>query len=68
MSKRHSHHANQSSFYSALSHEEEYRVVQQDLVRVIILNSIYLAGILALFYFNKNEHFLEQWFSKLVKF
>jgi hypothetical protein len=43
----------------------EYAVVGHDLVRVIVLNIIYLAGILVLYYTNRNTHYLENFFSRV---
>lgn len=46
----------------------EYSIIQRDLLRVIILNVLYLAGILILYYTNKNTHYLEQWFNNVFHF
>lgn len=43
----------------------EYRVISKDLIRVIVLNVIYLAGLLAVYYTNNQQHYLEHWFGKL---
>jgi hypothetical protein len=44
---------------------EEYRIIKHDLVRVVILNALFLAGILALYYTNAKTHYLEQWFNQI---
>ena len=44
----------------------EHVIIKHDLFKVIVLNVIYLAGLLVLFYFNQKSHFLEAWFSKLM--
>lgn len=46
----------------------EYRIIKFDLVKVVILNVVYLAAILTLYYTNKNTHYLENWFAKLLHF
>jgi hypothetical protein len=55
--------ANQNS-----EHAEEYKIIKHDLLRVFLLNLAYLAGIVALYYANRNSLFLERWFSKLFNF
>lgn len=44
----------------------EYRIIRSDLVRVVIVNIIFLAGLLALFYTDYRFHYLEAWFSKIL--
>lgn len=44
----------------------EHVIIKHDLLKVVILNVIYLAGLLALFSLNQKSHFLEAWFSKLM--
>ena len=46
----------------------EHQVIKHDLVRVIILNAVYLAGILILYYTNKQHPYLDAWLSKYIKF
>ncbi len=45
------------------AHAHEYAAIRGDLVRVVILNLVYLAAILALYYANKSSHFLDRWFA-----
>lgn len=45
--------------------DSEYRVIGKDLVRVIILNVVYLIGLLAVYYTNQQQHYLEHAFSRL---
>lgn len=47
---------------------EEYSVIKRDLVKVILLNVLYLAGVLALYFSNKQTHYLEHWFNKIFHF
>ena len=68
MSKKHKKTANlfQSSSGSLVqSYEGEYRIIKHDLVRVLVLNSVYLAGVLALYFSNLKTHYLENLFTKL---
>ena len=51
-----------------VAHAAEYRIIRHDLVRVLVLNALYLIGILALFYTNAQSHYLERWFSRLLHF
>jgi hypothetical protein len=44
---------------------EEYRIIRHDLLRVLIVNVIFLAGVLALYYSNLNSRYLDRWFEKL---
>lgn len=53
----------QASVYSA--HEEEYRMVRSDLIRVALVNGLFLAAVLALYYVNRSNPFLEAWYKKL---
>lgn len=46
----------------------EFTVIKQDLWRVLILNVIYLAGVLLLYFSNLKTHYLEAWFSKIFHF
>ncbi len=48
--------------------QQEFEIIKGDLKRVIILNGIYLAGILVLYFTNKNTHYLETWFAKVFHF
>lgn len=52
-----------STAYGA--HAEEYRTVRHDLIRVALVNGIFLAAVLALYYANKSNPFLTSWYEKL---
>lgn len=67
MSKKNRKQPNYASGPTVLN-PEEYQIVRHDLVRVIILNIIYLVGVLALYYTNSQSHFLEKWFGGLLNF
>ncbi len=49
-------------------HAAEYRHIRHDLIKVVLLNAIYLAAVLALYYANKQSHFLESWAAHWLKF
>jgi len=50
------------------AHAAEYKIIAHDLVKVIILNSIYLAAVLALFYAERSSHILERWAQQILHF
>ncbi|QQS22881.1 hypothetical protein IPM19_04660 [bacterium] len=47
------------------AHAEEYRTVRHDLIRVALVNGVFLAAVLALYYANKSNPFLTSWYEKL---
>lgn len=47
------------------AHAEEYKIVRHDLIRVAVVNGLFLAAVLALYYSNKSNPFLEAWYQKL---
>ena len=59
---------NRQQQYQALSREAEYSIIRKDLIRVLTLNAIYLVAILALYFSDQRTHYLEAWFSRLLKF
>ncbi|MCL5666396.1 MAG: hypothetical protein M1383_01335 [Patescibacteria group bacterium] len=66
MSKKHKKTNIQGGPVSAsLTHEGEYRIIRHDLLRVVILNLVYLAAVLAVFYSNNKSHYLENLFGKI---
>jgi hypothetical protein len=72
MSKKHRKHGSQiiqtAPQSSGISHEAEYRIIKFDLVKVVILNLVYLAIILGLYYGNQKSGFLDHWFAKILHF
>ena len=60
--------ANNRDHAAVTGHAEEYRIIKFDLIKVIILNIVYLAVILSLYYSNQNSQFLERWFAKILHF
>ncbi len=49
----------------AVEHIEEYRFVQKDLVRLLIVNAIFLAALLVVYFTNQNQHYLERLFGNV---
>ena len=47
-------------------HEKEYQLVRTDLLRVLIVNILFLAGVLAIFFVNKSNPFLQAWYDKVL--
>ena len=46
----------------------EYRIIKHDLLRVVILNALFLAAVLALYYTNLHSQYLEKFFGKILHF
>ena len=46
----------------------EYKIIRWDLLRVLIVNIIFLAAVLTLYYTNQNSGYLESWFSNILHF
>ena len=51
-----------------LTHEQEYKIIRRDLYKVLALNSAYLIILLALYFTNRNSHYLDNWFAKVLHF
>ncbi len=72
MSKKHKNPGVQNNFQSAqnpaLTHEAEYQIIKFDLIKVLVLNVVYLAVILGLYFSNQKTQFLEHWFAKVLHF
>lgn len=49
-------------------HATEYSVIKGDLIKVLVVNVIFLAGILALYFTNQNSRYLETLFDQFIKF
>jgi hypothetical protein len=54
--------------YQALSYEAEYGIIKHDLFRVLILNIVYLAVILALYFTNLKHPYLLSLFAKIFHY
>ena len=75
MSKKHKKHQEFSAASSGLpsqsatlSHEAEYRIIKLDLIKVLILNTLYLGVILSLYFANQKSQFLDRWFARILHF
>jgi hypothetical protein len=72
MSKKHKHQQFTQSSSSGTtmsmseSHAAEYRIISRDLVRLLILNAVFLAAVLVVYYTNLRSHYLEHWFDRFV--
>ena len=60
--KKHSQVKNSEAAQSS-SEAAEYKIIGHDLARVLILNALYLAGLLIIYYTNQDSHYLERFFS-----
>jgi hypothetical protein len=49
-------------------HAAEYKIIKHDLLKVLIMNVVYLAGVLLLYFTNSKTHYLERWFEKFLHF
>lgn len=52
-----------SAAYQA--HQAEYRNITHDLIRVAIINTFFLLVVIALYFANKSNPFLDSWLDKL---
>ncbi|MEK7618081.1 MAG: hypothetical protein AAB410_02950 [Patescibacteria group bacterium] len=52
----------------SLPHAGEYKVIKSDLLRLLVLNTVYLAGILLLYFTNQQSHYLDRWLSAIFVF
>lgn len=52
----------------AAEHRAEYKVIKHDLVRLFLLNLVYLAAVLFLYSYEQKTGFLSEWLSKILKF
>ena len=48
--------------------EQEYQLIKKDLYKVLILNALYLAAILVLYFTDQKSHYLQNWFAKILHF
>ena len=52
-----------SSVYAA--HQDEYKNISSDLIKVVIVNGLFLVGVLVLYFINKSNPFLDSWYNWL---
>jgi hypothetical protein len=70
MSKKHKFSFSSSaSQNTSLSSEQviEYKIIKKDLIRLAILNIVFLGIVLAVYYTNQDSQYLSKWFSSLIK-
>ncbi len=48
------------------AHAAEYRIITNDLVRLVILNGVMLAAVVFLYYTNKSSGYLERFFERFI--
>lgn len=53
----------QASVYQA--HQAEYKIISRDLIRVALINGTFLAIVIAIYFIDKQNPFLESWFHKI---
>lgn len=61
--QNHSTGAVQSS--ASASHSAEYKVINGDLIRLVVLNGLMLALVLVVYFTNQKSQYLEKIFTKL---
>lgn len=47
------------------AHKSEYDDIHKDLIKVAIVNGLLLAGILTMYFVNKQNGFLDAWFNQI---
>jgi hypothetical protein len=60
--------SNKQNPISVRNEDEEYRQVQKDLVKVLVLNGIFFALLLGLYFWNRATGAVDQFFASLLKF
>jgi len=74
MSKKHRNQFNQTTNSpaagGAMAGEltAEYRIIKHDLLRVLVMNLIFLAAVLVVYYTNLHSGYLERFFEKVLHF
>lgn len=57
-----------ASVEAAGMHSAEYKVIKHDLIKLVLLNILYLGLVLTLYFTNQQSRYLERWFQNWVKF
>jgi hypothetical protein len=69
MSKKYKKHQQAMTISASSSlNGAEFNIIKHDLFRVVILNAIYLAGVLTLYFTNTKSHYLEKFLGHLLHF
>lgn len=48
---------------TGFTQQAEFGVIKSDLIKVLVLNLIYLIAIISLYYFNQKSNVLNSWFT-----
>ncbi len=67
MSKKHKkvqQEASNTPVYA--THAAEYRIISHDLLKVVVLNVVYLAALLAVYYADRQKHFLDPFIAHFL--
>lgn len=67
MSKKHKAEIANTSQRQA-QQSDEFNFVKRDLIKVVVLNVVFLAILLAVYYGNHRHPFLENWLGRFVRF
>lgn len=54
-----------SAVSPASSHSAEYKIITNDLIRLVVLNTVMLAAVLVVYFTNLKSNYLESLFLKL---
>ncbi|GEM_PF-2813211 len=57
-----------TSSVQGMDHAIEYRIIRHDLVRLLILNLLYLALVLGVYYTDKTSHYLQKFADRFIHF
>ncbi len=47
------------------AHALEYRIIRNDLIRVVVLNVLFLAVVLAVYYTDQQSHYLQRIYNQI---
>ena len=51
-----------------LSHAAEYKIIRHDLIKVALLNAVYLAAVLGVYYLNRQNNIIDNWLRQALHF
>jgi hypothetical protein len=57
--------APQKAMSQSEQHAAEYKIIRSDLIRVVIVNALFLAAVLVLYFTNRNSNYLERFYQNL---
>lgn len=47
-------------------HQAEYAIISRDLVRLVVINTVFLVLLLVVYHTNNQQHYLERWFNHFI--